>query len=282
MLKADSTLTSAVTLARDAALDVAEPGAVGDHLEVVMEAERLATHYFVCTHAAYRGWRWAVTVARAPRQKHATVCEASLVPGSESILAPEWVPYAARIAPGDLGVGDLLPYRADDPNLQEGFEATGDDEVDEMAITELGLGRKRVLSPEGRVAAAERWYAGAHGPHAEVAEKAPERCHTCGYWLPMSGALRRCFGVCANEWSPSDGRVVSLDHGCGAHSEAASEIDPVAMPAPLVDEYVLDLVDRGPTAADSIGPAEPAAAAEPGAVSERPAAAEPEPELKGG
>jgi hypothetical protein len=28
------------------------------------------------------------------------------------------------------------------------------------------------------------------------------------------------FGVCANEYSPSDGKVVSFDHGCGAHSEA--------------------------------------------------------------
>jgi hypothetical protein len=25
--------------------------------------------------------------------------------------------------------------------------------------------------------------------------------------------------VCANEWSPDDGKVVSFDHGCGAHSE---------------------------------------------------------------
>ncbi len=278
MLKADSTLTGAVALARDAALDVAEPGAVGDHLEVVMEGERLATHYFVCTHAAYRGWRWAVTVARAPRQKHATVCEAALVPGSEAILAPEWLPYAARIAPGDIGVGDLLPYRADDPNLQQGFEATGDDEADELAIEELGLGRKRVLSPEGRVAAAERWYAGAHGPRAEVAEKAPERCNTCGYWLPMSGALRRCFGVCANEWSPSDGRVVSLDHGCGAHSEAAVEPDSVTVPAPLVDEYVLDLVDRGEP---SQGEPAPAEAPEAATVDDTEPAGTTEPEAEG-
>ena len=33
----------------------------------------------------------------------------------------------------------------------------------------------------------------------------------------------RAFGLCANEFSPSDGKVVSLDHGCGAHSEAEPE-----------------------------------------------------------
>src|SRR5687768_18109890 len=44
-------------------------------------------------------------------------------------------------------------------------------------------------------------------------------CSSCAYLVHLSGALRQVFGVCANEWSPSDGRVVSLDHGCGAHSE---------------------------------------------------------------
>ncbi len=244
-VKTDNTLCAAVDLAREAAVEIAEPGAVGDHLACVMEAERLATHYFACTHAAYGGWRWSVSLARAPRQKVATVCETALVPGPDAILAPEWIPYAARIAPGDLGAGDVLPYRADDPLLQAGFEATGDDEADQLALGELGLGRRRVLSAEGRAAAAERWYSGSHGPHSEIAEKATERCATCGYFLPMAGALRSTFGVCANEWSPSDGQVVSLDHGCGAHSEVDVEHGAaVPVPEPLVDELALDLVDR--------------------------------------
>ena len=72
-----------------------------------------------------------------------------------------------------------------------------------MALWELGLGRKRVLSAEGREAAAQRWYEGECGPHAEVAAKAPAPCSSCGFFLPMAGALRSFFGVCANEWSPS-------------------------------------------------------------------------------
>ncbi len=244
-IRSDATLVGAVEVARWAALEVAETVGVGDHVHVVMEAERLATHYFACVNPAYRGWRWAVTVARAPRQKHVTVCETVLVPGDDAVLAPEWIPYAARIAPGDLGPGDVLPRRPDDPHLQAGFEQTGDEDADRMAFEELGLGRRRVLSPEGRAAAARRWYAGANGPRSELAEKAPERCATCGYYLPMAGALRQCFGVCANEWSPSDGRVVAFDHGCGAHSEADVEPDPVSIPPPLVDEYALEVVDRG-------------------------------------
>ncbi len=241
--KDDAVLAAAAEQARQAAELIAENGTVGEHLGMEMDGERLATHYFACTAPAYPGWRWAITMARVPRGKVATVCETNLVPGDGALLAPEWVPYADRLAPGDLGAGDVLPYKEDDPNLEPGFEATGDEDVDTMAEFELGLGRRRVLSAEGRVAAAQRWYEGESGPHSEVAEKAPAPCSTCGYFLPMAGALRSFFGVCANAWSPSDGRVVSLDHGCGAHSEVDIEKpEPVSVGEPLIDEVAYDLV----------------------------------------
>lgn len=241
--KDDPTLAAAAALARDAAEDIAEPGTVGDHLGMEMDGERLATHYFACTAVAYPGWRWAITVARVPRGKTATVCETNLVPGEGALLAPPWLPYAERLAPGDLGAGDVLPYQEEDPLLEPGFEATGDEDVDQVAFFELGLGRRRVLSAEGREAAAQRWYDGDHGPNAEVAQKAPAPCGSCGFFLPMGGALRAFFGVCANAWSPSDGRVVSLDHGCGAHSEVDVERpEPAAAPEPLLDELAYELV----------------------------------------
>jgi hypothetical protein len=241
--KTDPTLRAAVDLARAALDGIAEPGTVGDHLEMVMEGERLATHYFACTSDGYVGWRWSVSVARAPRQKEATVCETHLVPGVGSVLSPQWLPYAERLAPGDLSAGDVLPFRADDPLLEPGFEATGEEDVDQMAFFELGLGRRRVLSSEGREVAAQRWYDGSHGPTADVALQAHDHCSTCGYFVPMAGALRAVFGVCANEWSPSDGSVVSLDHGCGAHSETDSRPDDAAHHgAPIVDELALDVL----------------------------------------
>ena len=79
---------------------------------------------------------------------------------------------------------------------------------------ELGLGRPRVLSAEGREAAASRWYAGDSGSDVRHSAKATARCSTCGYFLPMAGALRATFGVCANEWRPRRA-VISLDHGWG-------------------------------------------------------------------
>jgi len=241
--KQDATLFAAVDLARAAAESIAEHGAVGEHLGAEMAGERLATHYFACTAPAYPGWRWAISVARVSRSKHVTVCETSLLPGEGALLAPEWLPYADRIAPGDMSVGDVLPFIDDDPRLEPGFEATGDEDVDQMAQWELGLGRPRVLSAEGRAEAAERWYDGDSGPLAPVAQQAPAPCSSCGFFVPMAGALRSFFGVCANAWSPSDARVVSLDHGCGAHSEAVmlpSEGPPAGRT--VLDELTLDVL----------------------------------------
>ena len=234
--KTDAVLTGAVEVARAAANEIAEPGTVGDHLGVVLEGERVATHSFACTATAYPGWRWAVTLARPPRARKATVSEVHLLPGEGALLSPEWVPYAERLAPGDIGPGDRTPYVEADPFLEAGFEATGDEEVDRVALWELGLGRERVLSAEGRDAAATRWFSGDRGPESEAARQAPQPCRTCGFFLPMSGALRSVFGVCANEWSPADGAVVALDFGCGAHSEVDVER---RAPEP-VDPPVLD------------------------------------------
>lgn len=215
----DKTLTSAacVEMAR-AALGEISGGTVGEYVAAVPEGERLVTHLFDCTMPGYRGWRWAATVSRPLRGRTATVCEMGLLPGEDALLAPTWVPWAERLEPGDVARTDRLPRRETDERLEPGWEATGDD-ADAIALDELDLGRPRVLSSEGVSRAAQRWYDGDHGPGAEGVRSAHATCSTCGFFLPMAGSLRAVFGVCANEWAADDGTVVSLDHGCGAHSE---------------------------------------------------------------
>jgi hypothetical protein len=138
-------------------------------------------------------------------------------------------------------VGDLLPTPADDRRLAPTFFSTDDEDEHDVAFT-LGLGRVRMLSYEGRLEAVERWYAGDAGPEAAIARAAPATCATCGFFVPLTGALRQAFGVCANEYAPDDGRAVAVDHGCGAHSEAI--VVPAApAPAPaLLDEHVIEVV----------------------------------------
>lgn len=287
----DAVLDVAVEVARRAAEEVAgDPALVGEHLGLERESERLVAHRFATTAPGYPGWTWTVTVARVPRGRIATVCEVDLLPGEGALLAPAWVPWAERLRPGDVGPGDVLPFQAEDDRLDQGYEATGDLDSDQLALFELGLGRQRVLSASGRSQAADRWYAGSHGPMAPAALASSAPCSTCGFLLLLAGSLRTEFGVCANEWSPDDGRVVSMDHGCGAHSETDAAPPPSEWPDPVPASAELDLeaaepepgaaeavsVEPEPKAAESV---EPEAEVEAVSVEPEPGVAELAPEV---
>jgi hypothetical protein len=250
--KADSALVAAVDDARAALLeDVDDAADVGEHLGAFADGERVVTHLFACERKGYVGWRWSVTVTRATRQKAVTVDEVVLVPGEEAIVAPAWVPYRERIKPGDLSPGDLLPVSDEDPRLVPTY-SFGDDPLDSddktqvrQVAQDLGLGRVRTLSVEGRELAAQRWYDGDGGPDSPLAQSAPQQCRTCGFLMRISGPLSETFGVCANGDANDDGRVVSIDHGCGAHSEVrlARKHEPQPLPDPVFDTLTVDEVE---------------------------------------
>jgi DUF3027 family protein len=259
----DGICAQATGVARAAAEDVAGPGQVGGHAGLAADGDRVVTHLFECLDPAYFGWRWAVTVARAARAKVVTVSEASLLPGPDALLAPEWVPWRDRLQPGDLGVGDLLPASDDDERLvpvvtlggaeapawsSDALAPAGDmapwaDGGAGPSAVVLEGGRTRVLSAIGRDETAERWYSTDHGPRAPLARAAPANCASCGFFVPLSAPLGQLFGACANAYAPDDGRVVSVDHGCGAHSEVVLPAGRDHSEPPIIDELGYDLVD---------------------------------------
>lgn len=214
----EKTLAQAVEPAREALREITPEQSIGEHQGVVLEGERVLTHTFACLLPGYAGWFWAVTQSRASRSRKVTINELSLKPGPDALIAPDWVPWADRLVPDDISGTERLPYKADDARLVEGFEDASDD-ADQLREFELGLGRARVLSQEGRQETFNRWYNSDRGPHTASARAAKASCSTCAFMMLMAGSARSLFGVCANEWSPDDGKVVSLDHGCGAHSE---------------------------------------------------------------
>jgi hypothetical protein len=235
----DATLRDAVDVARAAAVDVAGT-AVGDYLGAELEDDLVVAHDFASTDKAYVGWRWSVTVTRAEGADEVTVDDVVLLPGTAALVAPAWVPWSERVQPGDLAPGDLLPPAEGDPRLVPAYTDTTD-EVAAEVFWELGLGRPRVLGLEGRLDAADRWYDGEHGPFTPMAKQAPGQCLDCGFRLPMAGGLSALFGVCANAFAPDDGKVVALDHGCGAHSE--TRLDTAGTGAGMVvEDEELELV----------------------------------------
>lgn len=247
--KLDSAAATAVDLARAAAEEQSWTDAVGEHLGAVAEeGERVVTHSFACHLAGYVDWRWAVTVVRASRAKFCTVNEVVLLPMVGALLAPAWVPWEDRIGGGDIVAGMLMPTPDDDPRLEPGF-STGDLPVDadpadwaqlRSTVWELGLGRERVLSRWGRDDAAVRWLEGPQGADNELSRQAPGACHSCGYFVSLRGSLGTLFGACTNKFSPSDGQVVSLDHGCGGHSDVVAVENEHPLPKPAFDTITVD------------------------------------------
>jgi len=215
-------LFGVLSLAKQAAIeDSGKSEYVGELYSIDSDEERVATYLFHAKLPGYNGWLWAVTAAKVDEVSAATICDVVLLPGAKALLAPNWVPYSQRIQPGDIGVGDIVPTAPDDERLTPSYASLPEDEELEVSqLFEFGLGRARVLSIIGRDAASKRWYEGDRGPRAAIAKAAPKPCSSCGFFIPIAGSLRGAFGVCSNAISPEDARVVSFDHGCGAHSEA--------------------------------------------------------------
>lgn len=99
--KPDAVLAAAVDVARTGLEGIAPAWQIGQHLGAKTEGDRLATHLFESKLPGYQGWQWYAVLTRNLRSKVVTVSELGLLPSEDSILAPEWVPWAERVRPGD-------------------------------------------------------------------------------------------------------------------------------------------------------------------------------------
>lgn len=116
-------------LAFEALRDVAPDGTVGDLVAVTGEGEvREVT--FASSLPGYLAWRWTVEVAVLP-DLAPSVLEVALLPGDEALVAPQWVPWADRLA-------DYQRLHPDDVHdLPDGLDDDADeDDVDEDDLDE--------------------------------------------------------------------------------------------------------------------------------------------------
>ncbi|HSN35626.1 MAG TPA: DUF3027 domain-containing protein, partial [Arthrobacter sp.] len=108
----DAFLAAAVDVARTALEGIAPAEQIGRHLAAKSEGDRLVTHLFESKLAGYGGWQWYAVLTRNSRSKVVTVDELGLLPSEDSILAPDWIPWAERVRPGDEQGEDELAVTA--------------------------------------------------------------------------------------------------------------------------------------------------------------------------
>jgi hypothetical protein len=98
--------------AEKAAKDSAPVGGVGKFLGTVDEEANVVSYRFQANMKQYLGWEWNVVVFQA-KKADPTISEVVLLPGKESIVAPDWLPWSERRAEleksetKDLAVSDL-------------------------------------------------------------------------------------------------------------------------------------------------------------------------------
>ena len=115
-------------MARTAIEGIAKASQIGEHLAARTEGDRLVTHLFESRLPGYGGWQWYAVLTRNSRSKVVTVNELGLLPSDDSILAPEWVPWAERVRPEDA---------QDDDAADEGAPQAG---ASEAGVSEAGVG----------------------------------------------------------------------------------------------------------------------------------------------
>lgn len=84
--------------ARTALIEAAGRSKVGNFIEVFEEEGGVATFLFENNQKGYVGWRWSITIFQADKKSAATVSEIVLLPGPDSLVATDWVPWSERLA----------------------------------------------------------------------------------------------------------------------------------------------------------------------------------------
>lgn len=94
---ADARLLDAHDLALDALREITPATSIGPAAGYLLEDDGSVSLRFENRLPGYPGWYWTVTVARV-EDEDPTVLEVELLPGDGALLAPEWVPWAERLA----------------------------------------------------------------------------------------------------------------------------------------------------------------------------------------
>lgn len=135
-IDADEVLLAAVDIARAALLDITPADTIGEPVGHVVEDKHVLSLLFDCTLSGYPGWHWNVSLSRINENSDPFVLETELMPGGESLLAPEWIPWSDRLS-DYRAAQDLVAAQAAADVLDDDDEFDEDDEDDDELDSEL-------------------------------------------------------------------------------------------------------------------------------------------------
>lgn len=136
----DEALLGAHDLALAALREITPAATVGDPAGYTLEDGGVVSLRFANRLAGYPGWFWTVSVARVGGEEP-TVLEVELLPGDGALLAPEWVPWAVRLAEyhaAQSALADAAEDTESDDDADEDFDDEDeDDDVDLDDVVDL-------------------------------------------------------------------------------------------------------------------------------------------------
>lgn len=135
--------------AKMAAVETAPKNGVGDFLQLIEEDENVFTFLFAAKMKGYVGWTWSVSLFAS--DEDTSVSEVNLMPGDESLIAPNWVPWAERLADYKALQAELEAQAALEAaeNEAEEAEESEEDEVVENEAEPEADESATALAPEG-------------------------------------------------------------------------------------------------------------------------------------
>lgn len=112
-----------------AAIEAAPRNGVGSIVDTIDEGDGVTTFLFEAKLKGYVGWRWSITVFEQADSAAATISEVLLMPGPDSLVAPDWVPWSERLADYKALQAELEAQAALD--AAEAEDADDEDDEDE-------------------------------------------------------------------------------------------------------------------------------------------------------
>src|SRR5690606_13021019 len=126
----DDRLSGAHDLALAALREITPASTIGPAAGYLLEEDGSVSLRFENRLPGYPGWYWTVTVARV-EYAEPTVLEVELLPNEGALLAPDWVPWAERLAEYRAHQAELAEQAAAAAEAAGADSAESDDDSDD-------------------------------------------------------------------------------------------------------------------------------------------------------